>query len=929
MKKNVLIILISITLIFLLIIVIFEYERQYKIYKNTLWLQVKNISSDIENKLNNLKNDINRQIYNIGTTNDKENVIVENIKEQFEKLFLKYYTLIQNINIYDYERNIINISLNNKNEIIIDRYIAQRQINLERKESITSKDGNINYLLPIYLKNNNLFANAIVTINLYKYITENLNKYSVKFNTEYFIIIDKNGNLITNYKKLVESDIRNLKKLISSNDNYFVFKIDKNYNFLIKDIEFSTLKTKIIFAYAPYFQLFVKNNYSYLLTIFFLFVIIEILIIFIYKIKLNDRTKIKELQKKIDILKNLYDTVPIGIIVYNNERKVIQINKAALKLLYIDSIEEIMGQNISERFLQTKGLYNSQINAFDSNKFMLYQKQGNEIIVYKKEAFSIINGEDLFIEAFIDITPLEKARRYEASANLAKSEFLAKMSHEIRTPMNGIIGMINAFNDENLSEKQKENLQIIKKSAELLLNIIDDILDFSKIEAGKMSLEEIPFSLKEEINIAIDLFKQIIKEKNLGLELHIENEVPDKLIGDPYRLRQILINLISNSVKFTHEGKILIEVKLIEKYNGNVTLYFSVADTGIGIPKNKLESIFNTFTQAEDSVSRKYGGSGLGTTICKQLVNLMNGEIWVESPSGISENKNYPGARFSFTVELYSNEGLNKNLKFEDIKCFKDIKALVITKINTVNEYFKDFIESYKIDYTIFDMDFRSYEELKLLIKNKNSFHIIILIDEPNFNAMSLAKKLNEEDLLSKNLVYILSTNHKMHNYIVAKKSGADYYFTLPFRRDEFVETLYQNFPSINYDYKIDSIKLKEKLSILIAEDNIINQRVAQTIFENLGYKIDIANNGEEALQMLEINNYDIIFMDLVMPEKDGIQATVEIRGKGYKTPIIAMTANISKSIRKQAIDAGMNDYILKPVKLEDVKNILIKWTTN
>lgn len=932
MKKNWIIIFISVPIIFILVFFL-ELRKEYLDYRNKIFKETNTIINNIEIKINELKNDLNKQIYKIeGQNQDLINDFeINDVVNNFEKFFIKYFNLISNIKIFDKDRNIINLSTNNKGEIIKDKYIAQRQINLIDKESISYKNANLNYLLPIFL-NNNLVANVNVIINFANYLNELLS-YNVEISEIlWFAIIDENKDLIISKKNVVTEGLKN--QINSSSglnlNEIFKYKEEKSkkvYNIILKRIELINVKIDLLFSYKSFEQYYLEKNLNSLILHFILLLLLELNIFFFYKKNLNNNRKILDLQYNIEIYKNLYDAVPIGIIVYNNERKVLQINKAAQKLLYIDDPKEIIGKNISERFLQTKGLYNNQNNAFDSNKFLLYQKHGNEIIVYKREALSIINGEDLFIDAFIDITTLEKARRFEASANLAKSEFLAKMSHEIRTPMNGIIGMINAFNHENLTEKQKENLQIIKKSAELLLNIIDDILDFSKIEAGKMQLEEIPFSLREEINISIDLFKQIIKEKKLELELKIEDEVPDKLIGDPYRLRQILINLISNAVKFTHEGKILIEVRLIEKYDGNITLFFSVADTGIGIPKNKLESIFNTFTQAEDSVSRKYGGSGLGTTICKQLVNLMNGEIWVESPSGISKNNNYPGARFSFTVELFSNEGLNKELNFNNISSFKDIRSLIISKTNVLNEYLKDFIDTYEIKYQIYDMDTKSYEDLKNILVNENNFDIIILIDEPNFNAINLTKRLKEDKLLSNNLIYILSTNHKTHNYIISKKSGADYYFTLPFRKDEFLETFYENFQYLNIsDHQIEKKKLKEELSILVAEDNIINQKVAQTIFENLGYHIDIANNGEEALKMVEKKHYDIIFMDLIMPDKDGIQATVEIRGKGYKIPIIAMTANITKNARKQALDAGMNDYILKPVRLIDVQNILLKW---
>ena len=280
-------------------------------------------------------------------------------------------------------------------------------------------------------------------------------------------------------------------------------------------------------------------------------------------------------------------------------------------MLLIKGDEPIAGKNLTDRFMLSRDYYDpGSETAFDSNQFVLYRHEGEEVAVYKKDLPFNIDDQEYIVSVFSDITPIEKARKYEAAANTAKSEFLAKMSHEIRTPMNGIIGMTEAMDQENLNTEQKEYLQIVKRSADLLLNLIDDILDFSKIEAGKMQLEEIPFKLREEVRLSVDLFRPIIEEKNISLQIKINPDVPENIIGDPFRLRQVLSNLISNAVKFTHEGQIVVGIQLEEEYNSNLTLLFYVEDTGVGIPHNKIESIFNSFTQAEESTSRKYGGSG-------------------------------------------------------------------------------------------------------------------------------------------------------------------------------------------------------------------------------------------------------------------------------------------------------------------------------
>jgi CheY-like chemotaxis protein len=474
---------------------------------------------------------------------------------------------------------------------------------------------------------------------------------------------------------------------------------------------------------------------------------------------------------------------------------------------------------------------------------------------------------------------------------------------------------------------QKEYVHIVKRSADVLLTLIDDILDFSKIEAGKMLLEEIPFRLREEVKFSVDLFRPIIEEKNITLSLKINPDVPENIIGDPFRLRQVLSNLISNAVKFTHEGEISVGLELEEEYNNNLTLLFYVEDTGVGIPRNKIESIFNSFTQAEDSTSRKYGGSGLGTTIAKQLVTLMHGEIWVQSPSPISRKPNYPGSRFSFTIEVYSNEKILKQLHFENIHQFSQVNALIITGLSQNNLRLIRLFELEKINYELFEYKIENFNQLeKKLHDQQIPYHLLIILDDPGLNGLLLAKKLKENNLTDLFMIFIISSNHKSENFIQAKRVGIDCYFTEPMEQPDVMKCLYDSFPNVEKVSNEPSKKIRSDLRILVAEDNEINIRVAQTIFTNLGYKIDVARNGNEALEKAKAKNYDIVFMDLVMPERDGIQTTVEMRGQGYQMPIVAMTATSGTKSKSKAISSGMNDYIVKPVKVESIRNILIKW---
>jgi signal transduction histidine kinase/CheY-like chemotaxis protein len=911
------------------------YHHQVNYQKNILIKQAENSADEIESTIMAFHNNINKILY----TDDlaevfSDNAVKDRIVRRLEIFYSAYENVIKNILIYDLDRNGLNLSQNDKKEFITDDYIAQRQPILEQNEKIIIKDKNYLYYIPVF-KDQKVVANIVVTLDFERFIFSVLKKFYLD-GTLWQWILNEKGNLISaNINANIEGDIpMEITKNLARGEKVFVthtIKINGKEERLLSACSPITLlghRFGIVFSLNN--SVIFKEVLRYILIAGLIsFLILGIGMFLLLKVIFNKFREEKVVCKELEEINSIIDNLPIGVMILDGQKRIKTINKTARILLFIKSEEDLIGKDISDRFLLSKNYFQEDDSetAYDSNQFILYQREGNEVVVYKKESAFILNGEDVFLEAFIDVTAIEKSRKYEAAANTAKSEFLAKMSHEIRTPMNGIVGMTEALDQESLTPTQKEYIQILRKSADLLLNIIDDILDFSKIEAGKMQLEEIPFKFREEIQVSLDLFKPIIEEKNLELQLNIDSKVPENVIGDPFRLRQVLSNLISNGVKFTHEGKIVVSAQIEEEYSGNLTLQISVEDTGVGIPKHKLESIFNSFTQAEDSTSRKYGGSGLGTTIAKQLVTLMNGEIWVESPSSISTNPKYPGAKFNFTIEVFSNEKLEKNVDFSAITDYKSLNALIITKDGEDKKRLIKILDLYNINHNVYKYQEDKHENLIDLLKNNfQEYHILIILDEPNFNGLEIAKTFVENKIANNYLIFMFSSNHKTDNYIQSKRSGVDYYMTQPFEQDDFTGYLEDYLPNVTKRMDIEQKVVRQDLSILVAEDNVINQKVAETIFGNLGFKIDISPDGADTVEKVKQKNYDIIFMDILMPEKDGIQATVDIRGMGYQMPIVAMTATSSKKSRHKAISSGMNDFIIKPFKMDTINKILIKW---
>ncbi len=937
MKKSIIIAIVTGIFLVGLNIYIFNdlYEKQVSYQKNILFDQAELCSHTIENELQRFESDLNYILFSDDISElFSEDAETSNSLRKLELFYSSYSNLIKNIDIYDNNKNVFNL-FKDKN-FINDRYIAQRQRKLVDKEVVKIRNNEYQYYIPVF-KDNQVSGNIVISINLSNYIISELNKFHISDICYQWIIHPESKEFTTNFPGEVTS----------------IEKYDEIVDNVLKDFEglerhkmvIDSTEIRIITVYKPLYILdhkfglaFSFNNDFFIETVFSRIVIIASVSLILFlaaiffllaQLKTNEKKKQISTREK-DRLNEILMHLPIGVIVFDEDDGIRYFNQIAKELFAIKEGEEKDGNTLVDKYLMSgrKQKNITKSAAYDTNQFILYQKEGNEVILYRKELPYFIDKKEYILSSFIDITSLEKARKYEAAANTSKSEFLAKMSHEIRTPMNGIIGMTEALDHNKLTKEQQEYVDIIQSSADLLLSIVDDILDYSKIEAGKMQLEEIPFKLSEEVKLSLDLFRAIIEEKGLKLKVDIKPEVPDDIIGDPFRLRQVLSNLISNAVKFTHEGEIRLTVKLDEKYSGNLSLIFEIADTGVGIPKERLESIFSSFTQAEQGTSRKYGGSGLGTTISKQLVNLMHGEIWVDSPSGLSKNKKCPGSKFSFSIEVYSNEEIEKDLDFSNINSFSQVKAFVIAQNLPTKKRILGFLGHLGLHVDIIKLkeEKEIIEDIKEQLQDQKDHQLLFIMDEPNLDGIWIARQLSHHGITDQYRVLMISSKHKQENYIQTKVSKIDYYLIQPFDQNLLKDYIFRWFGGIKKEEQEKSMALQKDINILVAEDNLINQKVAETIFQNLGYKIDIAFDGKKAVDLVKKKSYDIIFMDLQMPGKDGVDATIEIRGLGFQMPIVAMTATASKIGKDNALTAGMNDYITKPVKMDAVRTVLEKW---
>ncbi len=915
------------------------YKQQLNFHTDMLSNQAQICSWEIEQSGYEFENEINYIVFSsdIASFFENENDIEIKVKK-LELFYFKYQNLIKNIRIIDNNKNVYSLFKDKTNHFISDYYISQRQRKLiDREDVILNNDGSYTYILPVF-KDSKTVINILVKVDIDNYINSVFDNYHLG-NTLWQWLVSTNGEIISNNITRdtlfvdeidhITEDINNsyrgyiLHNVSFENTNNKYLSVYYPIRILTKDmgIVFS-LETKIIINTVVTNSIIVGTS-----TMLILILIIYLFIFYIRK-RYKEEKKIKD---SLVAMREILESLPIGIMVLGENRVVKSLNKTAANIFGLKNENELVGKNITDQFLISRNFQDSDSFAYTDNlnQYVYYDDNDNEVIIYKKEIPYRMDNEDVSLEAFIDITPIEIARKREVAANKAKSEFLAKMSHEIRTPLNGIIGMANTLETLDLNDKQADAVRIILKSADLLLSIINDILDFSKIEAGKMVIEETPFKLREEMDATVSLFRPRALEKGLKINFNADKNVPDSIIGDPFRLKQVISNLIGNAIKFTYEGRIELIVEKVKNNNGYLTLLFAIEDTGIGIPKEKLNDIFGSFSQADGSTTRKFGGTGLGITISKQLVELMGGEMWVESPSSISTDPQYNGSKFSFTIQVHSNEKHQKDVNISKIEDYNQINVLIInnnldeetTLLHTFNSF-----ETSNEQITPEDDPLNKIES-SINSKGKN-YHLILIKDSANFDGIGFARKLHEKGFSDKFIIAIISSNDQPGNYVKCKMNGVDYYLIRPYEASEIFEMIQDNFPNLKVKEKElpELNKLKKNIKILLAEDNIINQRVAQTIFKNLGYEITIAHNGQDCVDKVKESEFDIIFMDIMMPEKDGLEATAEIRSGGYKLPIVAMTANAREEDKTKAFDSGMNHYLAKPVRIEEIKEVLIRY---
>ena len=663
---------------------------------------------------------------------------------------------------------------------------------------------------------------------------------------------------------------------------------------------------------------------------------------------ITDRKRADEaLRESEELYRSVVTSVAEGIMLVDRGGAIVACNRSAERILGLTT-EELIGRTAADPRWQAihedgsplpgenfPGMAALRTGKPQSNLYMGVHKPNGSLAWTIANSVPIFHAGDgapyVVVTSFADITERKRAeaeilaaKEAAEAANRAKSNFLATMSHEIRTPMNAIVGMTDLVLDTDLSRQQRDDLNTVKASVDFLLNIINDILDFSKIEARKLDLECIEFSLKDSVDAAVKSLGIRAAEKNLELVCRYEHDVPAAVRGDPGRLRQVLVNLIGNAVKFTEHGEVMVQVAKLSETPEDVQLHFSVSDTGMGIPHEKQKAIFEAFTQADPSSTRRFGGTGLGLTISSQLVEMMGGRIWVESELG-------KGSTFHFEVRLGMAEPVTERAAPLDTACLQNMPVLVVDDNSLNRRILADMLSWWGMSPTLTAGAAAALASMQEAQAAGKPFPLVIVDAQmPGMDGFTLAERIKLDPRLAGAIIMMLTSGGQRGDAARCRELGVSAYLTKPIGESDLLtatlQVLGKGEPAARQAQLVTRHLLGEgrnRLRVLVVEDSAVNQLFAKRLVEKQGHSAVLVASGREALEALERGTFDLVLMDVQMPDVDGLEAAAAIRQRerhtGAHLPIIAMTAGAMQGDKERCLEAGMDAYVSKPVNVNEL----------
>lgn len=909
------------------------YNKQISYIKNLLEREVRIAGSSVDQINNEFSSDLNQILFSVDHSLFFTDPVQQmKIEDKIKFFFTKYESVITGIKFFDNNRNGYTLKKDETgNNWLIHNFVLHAQEEIHSRDELIKGSRGYEYYMPV-LKNGTLIGNFIVSIDFNKYFNDLFSGFSAREYQWQWVISDSGSVIYDNSGQSGKySRIDRLTRLVAegaSENIVHSFAIEGNHKKIITSFYSAQLFQKEIglmfSAPADKFKNYILKV-TLAMALLAIALILGIFWLFVQHVRSLEEKSAK-LKSSEEMLFRMIDSIPAGVIIYNGNREIMMANKEAANQFSYQSESEMKGRIYPGNTSTDESAYflKNLAGTFSHDQFVIIKKEIGELILYRNTIPVSFQGEDASLDVLFDVTMMESARKQAATANTAKSEFLARMSYELRTPLNGIIGMADILIKSRLSAENRAIVNLLRQSAEVLLNIVNDILDFSKIESGRMILDEIPFSLREEILYSYDLARTNIDENQIKLTCSVDEEVPDKLIGDPYRLRQILSSLLSHSVDNTARGSINLKCSLAEKHNGTMNLRFELTDTGKSFDRATIKKIFGEQINIESKVHGDDDGSGFGTILARQLIELMGGKLNAESPSGLDGDK---GLKISFTISLNLNETVIKDLQFDDITSFGQIRTLVISGGHLKDEEILNSL--YKLGLNV---SVTSYQKstINQLMANlsfpEKRYHLLVIADNGEFSGFAVAQDLWDNNLSARFIIMIISSNDARGNLLKCIRLGVDNYIVKPFEIGELYDKIRMKFSGT--DRQADRQEAEtggRNIRILVVEDNKLNQKVLGTMLKSLGYSFDFADDGFAGLIQAKTRKYDVIFMDLLMPRMDGFEAARQILEYDNSQLIVAFTADNLPDSRRKAELAGIKEFISKPVRIDELREFFRK----
>jgi signal transduction histidine kinase/CheY-like chemotaxis protein len=873
--------------------------------------------------------------------------------ERLKLYYIKYQDFITSISLINNKSDVFNMTLDETREgfrrgvftsedyWLINRFQTHEQQKIYEQDILTEEGSRTNYYQPVVDKTGKVVANFRISVDHDKYFTYLFEKFKAE-QYQWQWLVNEAGEILQDNLAVAypgkRINYQNIDRIISS-------ITDGSTGNLRHRVDIDNESKTIISSYCPvsllagmeygivfsaptdFFQSFIIRNST---TIGGLNLVMILLIIILFRISSKrERSDMINTREAENMLNRLIDEIPVGVVIYNSEREILKANRLSAELYDYNNEEEMTGETFPQPGISDKSDYFSKNlgGKFSPELFVIIPGETGEKVLFRSSIPLEYMGQEAAMDILIDVTILESARKQEELANISKTEFLARMSYEIRTPLNGIIGMTDMLASYKLDSKVAEMVRMLRRSSELLLGIINDILDFSNIELGRMIIDEVPFNLHHELGFCIDLAYTRLEGKDINLSCDIADDVPERVIGDPYRLRQVLSGLTQFAVQSTETGSVLLRCSRKSTDDGIITLEFDMRDTGRGYDKTELKNFFGDILHEVSPGTESGSGINLGTALAKQMIEIMGGKLIASSPSGLTDDSERPGTRLVFTVKVYSDDQFKKAYETESIRSLRDINALIITGMQSRDEEVYALFHKMGINASVTTYNKSTINQIKANYQTADErYNLLVIMDDEDINGFEVADSIMQSSLHLKYAILMVSAMDVKGNYLKCRKMGVDHYIVKPVGEEDLRGALIASFPSLPGKAYHISGKTRSNINILIVEDNELNSKVIGEMLRLLGHDPDFAKNGVEACSMTESKTYDIIFMDLIMPDMNGYEASREILSGNSEVIIVALTADTLTDSRKKAEMSGIVEFIGKPVRIDQLRSVLKKY---